>query len=146
MAENEEQGQALTDEEEQDLSIMVDMAEEMIDDGGYEVVTQALEQSKDPGQVIGQFMMQLASQLGEELRNQGIDINPKIMFAVGGWVEEISDYLQDEYDVPRDVMDRAEIYIGTSAQQMAQQQQQGAAPQQQMAPEQGGPVLPQGAA
>ncbi len=146
MAENEEQGQALTDEEEQDLSIMVDMAEEMIDDGGYEVVTQALEQSKDPGQVIGQFMMQLASQLGEELRNQGIDINPKIMFAVGGWVEEISDYLQDEYDVPRDVMDRAEIYIGTSAQQMAQQQQQGAVPQEQMAPEQGGLVLPHGAA
>ena len=146
MAENEEQGQALTDEEEQDLSIMVDMAEEMIDDGGYEVVTQAIEQSKDPGQVIGQFMMQLASQLGEELRNQGIDINPKIMFAVGGWVEEISDYLQDEYDVPRDVMDRAEIYIGTSAQQMAQQQQQGAVPQEQMAPEQGGLVLPHGAA
>lgn len=132
--------QRLTDEEEQDLSIMVNLAKEAIDDGGIDVIDQAIEQSNDPGQVVGQFLLQLGSQLAEQLP-EDMTISPRIMLAEGGWVEEVSDYLQEQYGVDKEVMDRAEMYIGASAEQMAmQQQQQQAAPVQQ--PQQA-PALPQ---
>ena len=130
----------LSSEEEEELKVMVNLAETMIDEGGFKVIEQALS-SKDPGTIIGQFLMQLGSQLGEKLP---FEISPRIMLAEGGWVEEISDYLQDEYDVPQKVMDRAEIFVGSSAQAMAQSAgQQGgqAAPQEAAAPAE--PPVPQ---
>lgn len=115
----------ISKEEEDELRIMVNLAENMIDEGGADIIDQAME-SKDPGTIIGQFIMQLGSQLGEQLP---FEISPRIMLAEGGWVEQISDYLQEQYDVPKKVMDRAEIFVGSSAQNMAQQQQQQPAPQ-----------------
>ena len=133
---------SLSDEEEQDLTIAVRLAEDLIDDGGIEIVQQAL-QSSDPGQVIGQFLMQLVSQMSENLPKD-IELSPRIYFAEGGWIEQVSDFLQDEYDIPRDVMDRAEMFIGTAAQQMAQGQASG---QQQppagAPPAEAGAVMPQ---
>lgn len=131
------QEQGLTDEQEADLSIAVNVAKDLIDQGGFDVIEQALA-TKDPGQIIGQFLMQMVSQMGEQLP-QDVTLDPAIFFAVGGWIEQISDYLQEEYDVPKEVMDRAEIYIGTAAQQMAQGQAAQPAPPQPEAP------LPQGA-
>lgn len=132
MAESEASDEQLSDEEEQDLAIAVNLAENLIDEGGWQVLQQA-EQSSDPSVVIGQFLMQLGSQMGEQLP---FPISPRIMLAEGGWLEQVSDYLQEEYDIPKDVMDRAEIFIASNAQQMAQAQQQQAAPQQ-------APAMPQ---
>lgn len=123
-----QQGDQLTDEDEKDLEICVLLAKHMIDDGGADAIKAALK-SKDPGQVVGQFLMQLGSQLHEMLP-EGMKPNPAIMLAAGGWLEQISDFLQEDYDVPRDVADRAEIYVAQSAQQMrdgAQQQAAGGA-------------------
>ena len=121
----QQEPERLGKEEEDELRIMVNLAENMIDEGGADIIDQAME-SKDPGTIIGQFIMQLGSQLGEKLP---FEISPRIMLAEGGWVEQISDYLQEQYDVPKKVMDRAEIFVGSSAQNMAQQQQQQPAPQ-----------------
>lgn len=131
----------LSDEEEEDLKIMVNLGKNLIDDGGYEVI-EAAEKSSDPGQVIGQFLMQMVSQMAEQLPADAKP-SPRIFLCEGGWVEEISDYLQDEYDIPEDIMDRAEIYIGTAAQSIAQGQQAPggpAAPAAQAAP---APAMPQ---
>lgn len=133
------QEERLTDEEEKDLEIAVALAENLIDEGGYQVLQQA-EKSKDPGTVIGQFLVQLGSQLGESLP---FAISPRIMLAQGGWVEQVSDYLQEEYDIPKQVMDRAEIFIGSSAQAMAQQQQGAPAQQGAPMPQEEAPVVPQ---
>lgn len=132
-----EQTGSLNEEEEADLRVMVNMAEDMIDEGGIDVIEQA-RGSSDPGQVIGQFLMQLGSQLGEQLP---FEISPRIMLAKGGWLEQVSDYLQDEYDIPKKDMDRAEIYVASSAQSMSQGQQAA----QQGAPAQQAPAMPQGA-
>lgn len=143
-AEETPEGQ-LTAPEEQDLSIMVNLAKNMIDDGGIEVIKSA-EKSKDQGQVIGQFMFQLGSQLAEKLSGM-VDVSPRIMLIEGGWAEQVSDYLQEEYSIPKDIMDRAELYIGGMAQEMAAAQQAGGAPQgagpAQAAPEQQMPPMPQ---
>lgn len=131
----------LTEEEEAELSIMVNIAKDMIDDAGYQIIQQALE-SKDPGVVIGQFIMLLGSQLSEKLP---FDPSPRIMLAEGGWVEQISDYLQEEYDVPKKVMDRAEIFVGSSAYAMAQGSQQQSPQQGASAPaQQAAPPMPEG--
>lgn len=122
----------LTDEEEKDLSIMVNLAKNMIDDGGIEVIRKA-ENSKDPGQIVGQFLFQLGGQLIEQLSGK-VDVSPRVLLVEGGWVEQVSDYLQEEYDVPKNVMDRAEIYVASTAQQMAQTQQQEQAQQPPGAP------------
>lgn len=131
------QNQRLSDEEEQDLSIMVNLSKEFIDDGGVDVIDQAVEQSSDPGTVIGQFLMQLASQISEQLP-EDVEISPKIFFARGGWIEQISDYLQEQYGVSKEIMDKAEMFIGTAAQQM----QQGEAAKMQQAQAPAAPAAP----
>ena len=131
----------LSEEEERDLNIGVMLAQDLIDSGGIEVIQKA-EQSKDPGQVIGQFLMQLVSQMDEMLPEQ-LKLSKKIYFAVGGWIEQISDYLQEEYGISKEIMDRAEIYMGTTAQQMAATQaNKQLQPQQPAAPQQ--PAMPNG--
>jgi len=122
----------ITDSEEKDLSIMVNLAKNMIDDEGINVIKSA-ENSKDPGQVIGQFLIQLGGTLIEKLSGM-VDISPRILLIEGGWVEQISDYLQEEYGVPKNTMDRAELYVGGTAQQMANAKQQQAAGQAAQAP------------
>ena len=137
MVQQQEQS-LLSDEEERDLEISVMLAENLIDEGGWQVIQQA-EQSSDPAVVVGQFLIQLGAQLGESLP---FEISPRIMLAEGGWLEQVSDYLQEEYGVPKQVMDRAEIFIASSAQAMAQQQQQGV-PQQAQPTAPAAPVMPQ---
>lgn len=132
----EQKQESLTDDEENDLKIATLFAEKLIDEGGIDVVDQAIKESSDPGQVIGQFLMQLASQLGENLPEE-MKLSPRIFFAEGGWVEQVSDYLQETYKIDRKIMDRAEIYIATSADKM----KQGAAQQTvEGQPPAGGPV------
>lgn len=111
-----------TEEEEKDLKIAVLMGQRLLDDGGFEVVQSAVKSSKDPGQVIGQFLMQMAQQMFESMP-EDMQLSPTVLLAHGGWLEQISDYIQDEIKVKKDVMDKAEIYVASTAQQMAQAKQ-----------------------
>lgn len=129
--------QELTKDEQDDLAIMLTLSKNLIDDGGYEVIEQA-QNSKDPGVVIAQFLMQLSEQLAEQLP---FEPSARILLAEDGWVEQISDFLQEDYNVPKKIMDRAEIYMATSAQQMGQAGQQQQASQQGMEA-QGAPPMP----
>lgn len=116
----------LSDEDEMSLDIAVLLGKKLVDEGGAEVL-QAAETSSDPGQVVGQFLMQLGSQLAEKMPPE-VQLPPTIFLAKGGWLEQMSDFLQEEYDMPREIMDRAEIYVASTAQQMAQNNQAGGAP------------------
>lgn len=140
-APQEQGGAELSPEEEEDLDIAVMLAQNIIDDGGISVIDEAVKSSKDPGQVIGQFLMQLVSQMSEQLPRE-VQFSPRIFLAEGGWLEEISDYLQDQYGVPQKDMDRAEMFVAASANSMAQGQAQQAA---QPAPQPGAaPPMPGG--
>lgn len=122
----------MTDDEEQDLEIAVLLGKKLIDGGGSEVIA-AAQKSSDPAQVIGQFLMQLGSQLVEKMPAD-MKPSPKIFLASGGWLEQMSDFLQEEYDISREVMDRAEIYVAQAAQGMAQAKQGASAPAGEAAP------------
>lgn len=111
-------GTPLTEDEEQDLKIGVMMAQKMLDEGGLEVVETAISQSKDPAQVIGQFLLQMGQQMMESMPDD-MKLSPKILLCKYGWLEQVSDYIREEADVKKDVMDKAEIYVASTAQQMA---------------------------
>lgn len=119
----------LTDDEEQDLQIAVLMGEQLFEEGGYDAVAKAMT-SKDPGQVVGQFMMQFISQMFEQLPPD-ITLSKRIVLAEGGLVEQLMDMLIANAGIDKKTADRAEIYIGTTAQAMAgsAKQQEAAAPQ-----------------
>lgn len=141
-AQQASQEERLSDEEEQDLEIAVLLGKKLMSEGGAEEVLSAAKGSSDPSQVIGQFLVQLGSQLAEQLPEE-LKPSPRVFLASGGWLEQMSDFIQDEYDIGKDVMDRAEVYVASTGQQMADAQaQKGAAPPAGAAP--AGPPMPQG--
>lgn len=124
--------------DEIDLRIGVLMGQRLLEDGGFNVIEKALEQSKDPSQVIGQFLMQLGQQLMESMP-EDVKLSPAILLARGGWLEQMSDYIKEQTGASEAIMDKAEIYVASTAQKMAaarnqQQQAQAPATQEQAAP------------
>lgn len=127
-----------------DMKIAVLMGMRLLDDGGFEVIDRAVESSKDPGQVIGQFLLQMGQQLYEKMP-EDLKFSPDIMLAEGGWVEQISDYIQAELGVAPEVMNKAEIYVAHAATQMAQNKAAPAAADAVQAGQPGPAMPPQGA-
>lgn len=124
--EDTEEQDTLTDQEEQDLHIAWLMAEQLLEDGGIDVVLQAVDSSGNPAQVVGQFIAQLIMQISEALEGED-QLSPKIYFSENGLVEIIGDYLEDE-GVPEDVVGNAEVVCLSIMQSVAQGNQQGMAP------------------
>jgi len=138
----------LSKEEDDDVRIIVALAENMIDDKGKDIIASALN-SKDPGQVIGAFLIQLANFITQNLP-EGVTVSPRIWLARGGVLEQVSDYIQENIKVDKAIMDRAEEFVAATLQQQANQQQQQQPPAQPDASQgmppaqQGAPTLPQG--
>lgn len=132
--------ESLTDEEEDDLELAVLTTERLLEDGGYEVIEQALTTSKDPSQVIGQFMIQLIQKLNEQFVNEN-QLSRRIWLCKGGWLEQAMDMVIDEFGLDYAVSDKAEVYVADTITKMAQAgASAGPAPQPGQAP----PVVPQG--
>jgi hypothetical protein len=151
MMEPEDNEQEESSEDEMDLKIAVLLGQKLLEEGGLDVVEKAVRGSSDPGQVIGQFLMQMGQQLHESMPDDA-KLSPAIMLAPGGWVEQMSDYIQEAAGVKKDIMDKAEIYVASTAQQMAQAKQAQGDPnappvapgvQAPVMPQQAGPVMPQ---
>lgn len=132
------QQERLDEQEEKDLRLAVLVTERMLEDGGFDVIDQALESSSDPAQVIGQFLLQLIQKMNEMFVNEN-QLSRRIWLCAGGWAEQVMDFIIDEYNLDYAVADKAEVYLAETITQMAQanqqqaqqQQQQMAAPQQQ---------------
>ena len=133
--------ESLNEEEEIDLQTAVLLAERLFEEGGYDVIEQAIETSSDPAQVIGQFLIQMIKQMDESAPNDS-KFSKRIYLAKGGWIEQVMDLIIDEFQLDYAVADKAEVYIAETIQQMAKGGNTAApAPQPGEAP----PALPQGA-
>lgn len=123
-----------------DVELAVRMTIKMLrDGGGLKVVADAINQSNDPAQVIGQFLSQIAGQLAEKLDAQyGID--PRIFIAKGGWLDKVLDYIEKQLGYPEEFSE--EIYGAVletiKAAAMAGRNGQAAGPPGQAAPPQQG--------
>lgn len=90
-----------------DVEIAFRMAVQMLDEGGLQMMTDAINKSNDPAQVIGQILAQMIGQMAEQLRDE-YDIDPRIFLAKNGWLDQILDYIEHELNYPPQFSD--EIY------------------------------------
>lgn len=122
-----------------DVELAVRMTIKMLQEGGgMKVIVDSIKQSKDPAQVIGQFLAQLVGQLAEKLQTE-MEVDPRIFLAKGGWLEKILDYIEGELGAPPEFSD--EIYaqvLETIKAAAMSPQEAGAPPAQPGAPVQGG--------
>lgn len=129
-----------------DVEIAVRMTIKMLQEGGgMEVIAKALQTSKDPAQVVGQFLAQIVGQLAEKL-NQEYGVDPRIFLAQDGWLPKILDYIEGEMGLPPEFSDEvfSQVLETIKAAAMGGKQQP-AQPVPPVQPQQpGAPVMEQG--
>lgn len=90
----------------EDVEIAVRLAIKMLNEGnGLKVIADAIQQSKDPAQVIGKFLAQMIGQLAEKLRDE-VGINPGIFIAKNGFLDQILDYIETKLGYPEEFSDQ----------------------------------------
>ena len=130
-----------------DIELAVNFGVKLLKEaGGIKLIEQAINQSKDPALVIGQFLTQIIAKLAEQLRDEyGID--PGIFLAKDGFLDYILNYIEKELGYPEEFSD--EIYsqvletikaaaMGPEAPNGVMEGQPSQAPAQPQAPPQGG--------
>jgi hypothetical protein len=89
-----------------DIELAVRMGIKLMTEGhGLDIIRQAVNSSKDPAQVIGQFLAQIMAEMGTKLQ-QEYAIDPKIFLAKGGWLEHMLDYIETQLGLPKDFSDQ----------------------------------------
>lgn len=97
--------------------------------GGLQVIQDAIQQSQDPAQVIGQFLAQIMGQLAEELNKQA-GIDPGVFLAKEGVLEAILNYIEGKLGFPEDFSDQVYGQVLEVIKAAAQSPNGAAAPQQ----------------
>lgn len=98
--------QAKTPSGKEQVELAVRMTIKLLEEGGgIDVIADALKQSRDPAQVIGQFLAQVVGQLAEKLE-QEFGIDPRIFLAKGGWLDNVLDYIEQRLELPKEFSDQ----------------------------------------
>lgn len=126
-----------------DVELAVRMTVKLLNEGGMDVIAQALKESSDPAQVVGQFLGQIVGQLAEKL-NREFGTDPRIFLANDGWLTKVLDYIEGELGLPPEFSDEvfSQVLEVIKAAAMNGGQQAPAAPVQPAQP--GAPVVDQG--
>lgn len=108
-AEDTQEQQAAPEEgnvSSQDVEIAVRLGIKMLNEGnGLKVIADALNKSRDPGQVVGQFLAQLMGKMAEQLQAK-LNVDPKVFLAKRGFLEQILDYIEVKLGLPKDFSDQ----------------------------------------
>lgn len=98
--------QAKLPSKDEQVELAVRMTIKLLDQGGgLKVIADALQQSRDPAQVIGQFLAQIVGQLAEKLEKE-FDVDPSIFLAKGGWLDNVLDYIEAQLGLPPEFSDQ----------------------------------------
>ena len=90
----------------EDVELAVNFGVKLLNDGGgLKLIRDAINQSNDPAQVIGQFLAQIIAQLAEKLATE-YSIDPGIFLAKDGWLEYILNYIERKLEYPSDFSDQ----------------------------------------
>jgi hypothetical protein len=126
----------------QDAKLVSMMGMAMLDKGGLEIISKALDSSQDPGQVVAQFIAQMAGQLAE-FTAKNLDIDPGVYAQPNGFIEQILGYIEMKLKLPQEFSDQVlgevmEVMKAAAQSPPGEQAPQGAPPA-------GPPQAPQGA-
>lgn len=95
-----------TVQNDDDIELATRMGIKLMNEGnGLQIIRQAINSSKDPAQVIGQFLAQIMSQLATALHSQ-YNIDPRIFLCKGGWLEHMLDYIETQLHLPKTFSDQ----------------------------------------
>lgn len=126
---------------DKDLELATRMCLQMLKDKGMGVIKSAMNGSKDPAQVIGQFIGQLFGTVGERLSKLGVDM--RVFLKPKGVLTAVLNYIREQTGISEEQANQIYIevmnMIKSGALSGTQAQPQGQPPQ-------GGeqPVIPQG--
>lgn len=90
---------------EQDVEIAVRLGVKLLSSGGLDQIKAAIDQSKDPAQVIGTFIVQMIGHMAEQLRSQ-VGIDPRVFLAKGAFLDSILDYIETKLGYPPEFSDQ----------------------------------------
>lgn len=91
---------------DRDLELVIRMGIKLLTQSkGLEVIKQALGQSKDPAQVIGQFLATMMGKLAEECRDK-LDIDPAIFLRGKGFLDAMLNYIEEKLGMPPEFSDQ----------------------------------------
>lgn len=91
---------------DRDLELVIRMGIKLLTQSkGLEVIKQALGQSKDPAQVIGQFLATMMGKLAEECRDK-LKIDPAIFLRGKGFLDAIINYIEQKLGMPPEFSDQ----------------------------------------
>lgn len=99
---SQEEGQEVSGE---DVEIAVRMGVKLLNNGGLEQIQNAIDQSKDPAQVIGQFIAQMIGHMAEQLQAQA-GVDPRVFLAKGAFLDHILDYIENKLGYPPEFSDQ----------------------------------------
>ncbi len=88
-----------------DVELAFRMTVQLLDDGGLDLIKNAIDQSADPAMVIGQFLSQIMGQLAEQLQKE-YEVDPKIFLAKDGWLDAVLDFIEAELGYPSNFSDQ----------------------------------------
>jgi hypothetical protein len=89
-----------------DAEIATRMGIKLLSEGdGLKVIKDAIDQSQQPAQVIGQFLAQMMGQLAEQLQKEA-NIDPGVFLAKDGFLDAILNYIERKLGYPADFSDR----------------------------------------
>jgi len=123
---------------ESEVISMMGMA--MLDSGGLDLISKALAESQDPGQVVGQVLAQMTGQLAEFAQDQ-MGIDPAIFLEEDSFLDQILNYIERKLDLPPEFSDQVYGEVLEVMKAAAQQPEGGQSPgPEQAAGPQGAPA------
>ena len=92
----------------EDVELAVNFGIKLLNEGGgLDLIKKSINQSRDPAQVIGQFLAQIIAKLAEQM-HQEYSIDPGIFLAKDGFLDYILNYIEQKLGYPESFSD--EIY------------------------------------
>lgn len=106
------------------------MTVDMIKESGVlEKLGPALQQSADPAQVVGQFLVQLIGHLAD-VASAEYNFDPRVFLAQNGWLEQVLDFIEDELGLPEEFSDEVQGTVLEMIKALAQGEKQPQQPAQ----------------
>lgn len=106
------------------------MSVDMIKESGVlEKLGPALQQSADPAQVVGQFLVQLIGQLAE-VASEEYNFDPRVFLAQNGWLDRTLEFIEDELGLPEEFSEDVKGTVLEMIKALAQGEKQPQQPQQ----------------
>ena len=90
----------------EDVELAVNLGLKLLNEGGgLKLIEQAINQSQDPAQVVGQFLAQIIAKLAEQMRDN-YNIDPGIFLAKDGFLDYILNYIEKKLGYPEEFSDQ----------------------------------------